>query len=310
MDYLKFSGVLQEIIENYPDIDITEFLQQKLHIPQYKAVVLANRVEKEYFQKAKDIPTQHFFKTIYKIIDEAELSKTTSIFSVDSLSHTEFEHFIKWLFEELGYEMHLKKPVNETDSGIDFVAIKEGCKIAVHARKCPKAHQVSQSIVFLSLEAKGIYQCKKSIIVSTYFTCQAKKEAEKTGVELWDKDILEAKIKEIQEKINLEARSYFPEYQGSLLKSILHLEKTKDFIIESRAGGKHDLFLPGVKFPLLSFWVQSDTIVQCIFRIKNNEPVGENDGIALISRGSNISLNPDDINAYEIIIKYLEEFFD
>jgi hypothetical protein len=51
MDNLKFNGVLEEIKNRYPNIDLKQFLQQKLQLPYYKAEELAARIEKKYFQK-------------------------------------------------------------------------------------------------------------------------------------------------------------------------------------------------------------------------------------------------------------------
>ena len=113
-----------------------------------------------------------------------------------------------------------------------------------------------------------------------------------------------------QEKIaDAEEQSCFPQYKGSLFQSLLRLEETKDFIIEPRADGKYDLHLPGVKFPLLTFQAHSSEIIRCVFRIKNNEPVGEFDGAALIrSERNNDRFGPDGIDAYALIVQYLEQF--
>ena len=88
------------------------------------------------------------------------------------------------------------------------------------------------------------------------------------------------------------------------------MEETKDFIIERRANGKYDLHLPGVKFPLLSFQARLNSVVRCVYRIKNNVPVGEFDGLALIKSDRNNRYGPDGERAYALIIKYLEEFIE
>lgn len=98
---------------------------------------------------------------------------------------------------------------------------------------------------------------------------------------------MDAKITEVRKKTELEEQTCFPQYKGSLLHSLLRLEETRDFIIESKADGKYDLHLPGVKYPLLTFQSDGDDIVRCVFRIKYNEPVGEFDGEALVSTDRN-----------------------
>ena len=85
--------------------------------------------------------------------------------------------------------------------------------------------------------------------------------------------------------------------------------KIDDWIINEIKKRKYDLHLLGVKYPLLTFQVQSDMVVRCIFRIKNSGPVGENDGIVLIDCDrSNSRVGPDDVRAYELIVEYLGEF--
>ena len=68
--------------------------------------------------------------------------------------------------------------------------------------------------------------------------------------------------------------------------AVFLFEETGDFIIEQRTGGKFDLHLSGVKFPLLTFQANADEVIRCVYRINNNNnPVGENEGISLISVG-------------------------
>ncbi len=78
-----------------------------------------------------------------------------------------------------------------------------------------------------------------------------------------------------------------------------------------RADGKYDLHLPGIKFPLITFQARDEDVIQCIYRIKYNEPVGELGGEALIkSDRNNDRFGPDGIEAYTLIIKYLEQFVE
>jgi len=138
-------------------------------------------------------------------------------------------------------------------------------------------------------------------------------DAQKLNVELWDTDALAKKITAVMEKPDVDAQPHFPRFNGSLLQSLLKLGETKTFIVEHRNGGKYDLHVPGVKFPLLTFQAipDADTVVRCIFRIKYNEPVSEADGEALISSDRNSNrVGPDDKEAYELIIQYLEQFLE
>ncbi len=249
MTYLKLSGVVEEIIKRYPNIDIADFLQERLQIPDYKAEELSARIEKEIIQKENK--SGLYLGQLLEKTDESELLKA-SIYSVDSLSEREFERFTKWLLEEVGYEIHPEK--YSINCGTFLTAIKDGKKIAILIKKTQRNSKVSNSVILKSQEAKSNYSCNRSIVVTTScFSRQAKVDAQKFDVELWDRDTLDTKISEIRKKAELEEHTCFPPYKGSLLRSLLRLEETKDFIIESKAEGKYDLHLPGVKYPLLTF---------------------------------------------------------
>ena len=196
MNHLKFSGILAEILERYPNIDISEFLQQELQIPLYKAEELAARIE-NYCQKATDKPVQNLVKPLLEKPSKPENSTKTNTYAVECFSEEEFEQFIVWLFKELGYDVHEERFL--ADLGVDLVAEKDGEKIAVQARRYPKTCRVSDSIVLLSLEAMRAYECSRSIVAATtHFTEQAKADAKKCGIELWDSDALDEKITDVR----------------------------------------------------------------------------------------------------------------
>ena len=227
MRHLKFSGILKEIIERYPNIDVAEFLQDELQYPPDKAEELATRIEKKYCQKTNKTE-QNLPRRILEKADKPEASPKASVYSVDSLSEKEFEHFTKWLLEELGYEIHPGKYA--ADFGVDLVATKDGEKIVVLARRYPKTCKVSNSMVLIAQEAKRSYGCGKSIVLATtYFTEKAMADAEKLNVELWDLDTLSKKIAEVRDKPDVEVQAHFPEYKGSLLQSLLRLGESKAF---------------------------------------------------------------------------------
>jgi hypothetical protein len=310
MSHFKFSGLLKEAIEQYPKIDITEFLQERLNIPLDKAEVLAARIEKEFSLNSQCKTGQNLVKGILEKPIKPEAPPKASAYSVDGLCQKEFEHFLKWLLEELGYEVTPEK--RSGASGPDLVSAKDGEKIAIHAKRCPKNMKASNLIVSRAQDTKGACGCQRAIVITTgYFTQQAIEDAEKLGVELWDRDTLDAKIAEVRKHSELEEQSCFTQYKGSLLQSLLRLEETKDFMIEPKADGKYDLYLPGVKYPLLTFQAEGDDVIRCVFRIKYNEPVGEFAGEALIGIDrKNERFGPEGVDAYTSIIKYLEQFVE
>ncbi|HEX7482985.1 MAG TPA: restriction endonuclease, partial [Candidatus Bathyarchaeia archaeon] len=189
---------------------------------------------------------------------------------------------------------------------------KDDKKLAILINNVQRNSKVSNSVILKSQEATSTYGCTGSIVLTTsYFSQQAKIDAQKFGIDLWDRDTIDVKITGVRKKAELEEQTCFPQYGGSLLQSLLRLEETKDFIIESKTDGKYDLHLPGVKYPLLSFQAQGDDIVRCVFRIKYNEPLGEVNGEAIISTDCNYNRSgPDGEEAYMSIIRYLEQFVE
>ena len=308
MANLKFNGLLKEIIEGYPNINIMDFLEKNLQIPSYKAEQLAARIEKRYCQKTNKI-TQTFRNQIVDNPEKSEIQPKTSVYSVESLSKKEFEYFIFWLFGELGYIVSSEK--FSAVSGVDFVVAKNGEKIGVQARKYQKNCRVTNLMIQMTRYSQVFHYCERKIILATtYFTEEAISEAKKFGIELWDRDTLDRKISEVRAIVDIDEKNiYFPEYNGSLLQSLLRFDETEDFIVKERTGGKYDLYLHNVKFPLLTFQANSNIVTRCVFRIKNNHPVGELEGVTLIgSDKNNLRVGPDGIQAYTLINQYLKEF--
>jgi HJR/Mrr/RecB family endonuclease len=294
----NFNGIIKEILEQYPGVDLAEYLADNLQLPMDKAEVLASRIEKQVLQKfsgGKEVKT---LRLLEKAAEE-EQSQTGS-YPFDVLSAKEFEYFIKWLFGELGYEA---QPENfaATVFGVDGVAVKDGEKVAVEAVRCPRTYKVTDSIIRIAQEKRG--DCSKVLVITTAtFTGSAKAEAEKVGVELWDNEVLQQKIKEAKNRVDFEVQVNFPKYKGTLLDSLLALAETKTFLIESKADGKYEVNLPGVKYPLLTFQVQNGKVARCVQRIKYNEPVNEVDGEAIAAE--------NDEQAYGLVMQYLEQFIE
>jgi len=309
MGYFKFNGIFEEIIARYPNIDIVEFLQDKLQLPLFKAEELANRIEKKYCLSTISKTEQKSVKNILEKPTNSELPFQTNTCPIDCLSQKEFENFIRWLLEELSFKV---EPKNYTaTSGVDLVATKDGERIAIQARRYPKNHKVSDIIILISQDSKRIYECNRSIaIATTYFSEKAMADAKSGNVEIWDIDALSEKVCQVKKNADLDLQSCFPLFKVSLLQSLLRLQEEKKFIIEPRADEKFDLYLPGVKFPLLTFQTLRDSVIRCIYRIKYNEPVGESEGETLLSSADNQRSGPDDVEAYALVVEYLKHFVE
>ncbi|MDR2720194.1 MAG: restriction endonuclease [Nitrososphaerota archaeon] len=309
MHNIKFNGLIQEILEN-PNTNITELLQDKLHISLDKAEVLANRIEKQYLQQTIDNNTkQPPLKITTKKPPNTKQQKE-NLYNFESLSNKEFESFTKWLLQELGYNIHPEKI--PTIQGVDYIATKNNVKTAILTRKYPTNSLVSDAAVLMAQQEKHNYQCEQAIILTTtMFSDQAKITAEKYDIELWDLQKLEEKIIEVKKKDELEVQAGFPKYKETLLDSLLALEQHTKFSIEKRTGEKYDLYFSGVKFPLLTFQTQKGIVIRLTYRIRYNEPVGENDGDTLIRCDRNGNhFGPKDTEAYAQITEYLEQFLE
>ncbi len=304
MTNFKFNGVLKEILEKYPNIDMAEYLEQELQLPDYKIDELANRIKKKFLLNAKNKKTRIY---VSESPNKTETHSSMVDYEVCCLSKKEFENFIEWLLKELGYNIQGEK-VN-TPSGFNLVAVKDNQKVAILARKYPETTRVSKSILLIAEQTRRTCDAKKSIVITTtYFNESAVAEAFKSNVELWDKNALSQKIEEVRKSSDAKPQSHFPRFEESLMASLLALEELGNFMIEPKAEGKYDLHLPTVKHPLITFHVQSGAVVRCVLRVKNNTPVNENEGIILISSdGAN---KVDEAKAYDIAKRYLEQFLD
>jgi HJR/Mrr/RecB family endonuclease len=303
MQNAKFNGLIAEVLEQYPNVDVDAFVEEKLHIPKFAAKELAERIERQYCTQF--VPIQK----ISSADKPAQPEQSHDVYAVEVLSAKEFERFLKWLLGELGFEVHPAK--YDVNSGFDLVVSKNGEKMVIQAKHYPKGTKLSNAVILKAKTAMAVYGCKRSIIVTTSdFSQQALETAKKLNIDLWNKSTLGAKIEEAKTAANDDLMSCFPKYKGSLLKSLISLEDTKDFILERKANGKYDVHLPGIKFPVLSFQARYEDVIRCVFRIKNNEPIDENDGSALIRSDRNERYGPDGERAYALILKYLEQFIE
>ena len=285
---------------------MVEFLKNQLQIPPFKAEELARRVEKQYFKVTINNTKRNTSVNLGKNEDTRVQSQGEQ-YSVENLSEKEFDRFLTWLFAELAYQIDQKTAV--TQSGFNLVATKDGEKVFIQARRCPIDSFVTDEEVSIAKKEKLVHNCEKSILLaSSYFTEQAIAQAQEANIELWDKDALDKKINNVRacEMVDMQAKK--PEYQGSLLQSLLRLEETDDFFIQPRAGGKYDVHLPGVKFPLLTFQTESGKVTACVRRIRNNEPIGEFEGTDFFGRDKSNSIDPEDQETFKLIVKYLESF--
>ena len=311
MEYLKFEGILKKIKDNYSkSFNTSAFLQIELNISPEKAGLLAEKIKS--LVDFDSLLKEDIKNTIEPIPKEKENKNDLkfNIYSLDNLSGKGFEEFLKWMFQELGFSVELTKVT--ADSGVDLVLQKDKEKIAVQAKRYNRNTKVSNEVVLKTYGGMGVYKCHKSIIITTsYFTNQAKSDAQKLNIELWDREELSSKIDEINNNLsNNKHKVKFPDYKGDLRKALLNLKAMNIFEIEKKENGKYDVYRHGIKFPVLSFRESFNNITHLSFRIKKNQQIPEygSDSWSLISSDRGNIYGPSGESAYLQIVQYLSQF--
>ena len=121
----------------------------------------------------------------------AEKIRVYDISQINSLSGTEFEKYLKLLFEKMGYNVSLTK--KSKDFGADLILEKKGKKTIVQA-KCYN-HTVGVSAIQEIISARNHYGVFEAIVVSNQnFSKEAEQLANENKVMLAGKKELETLI--------------------------------------------------------------------------------------------------------------------
>jgi restriction system protein len=114
-------------------------------------------------------------------IDDRRVERHTSMRAVDAMSGRQFERWLAWFFEQLGFDV--EKTPYAGDYGADLILTWNGIRIAVQVKS---GHQnVGVSAVQQVFAARVYYGCEQSMVVTNqYFTEQALLLAEKLGVRM------------------------------------------------------------------------------------------------------------------------------
>lgn len=114
-----------------------------------------------------------------------------TISKIDNYSGVEFEAFIGSLFEADGYQVEFTQASN--DKGIDIIAKRSGVSIGIQCKRYSSS--IGISAVQEVFSGKNFYSLDRALVVTNNkFTKAAKDLADSTGVVLWDRDFLIAKI--------------------------------------------------------------------------------------------------------------------
>ena len=104
-------------------------------------------------------------------------------------SGVEFENYLKYIFEELGYEVETTKASG--DQGADLIITKGEVRTAVQAKFYSST--VGNKAVQEVVASMKFYNATNAMVVTNnYYTSGARELAKANGVSLWDKDMLES----------------------------------------------------------------------------------------------------------------------
>ncbi|WP_141507012.1 restriction endonuclease [Bacillus mycoides] len=120
--------------------------------------------------------------------------ESVTIEVIDAMDGYQFEEFVAQLFQDMGYKTEVTS--SSGDYGIDVIMKRKGLDIGIQAKrysdKVPNkaVQEVIAGIAFYNLD-QGL------VITNNYYTKQAQNQAKSTNVLLWDRDILQQKLREV-----------------------------------------------------------------------------------------------------------------
>lgn len=117
-----------------------------------------------------------------------------SIDTLDLMSGQQFESFVTYLFNRLGYKATTTKLSG--DQGIDVIAVKGKTKIAIQT-KCYSRPVGNHAVMEAVAGAKYYKADKVMVVTNNTFTKSARELSESNGVILWDRNILKEKLEQI-----------------------------------------------------------------------------------------------------------------
>lgn len=111
---------------------------------------------------------------------------------IDNLSGEDFERFLAAHFRKEGYRVELTPKTQ--DYGVDLIISKNGCKIAVQAKRY--ADNVGIKAIQEICAGKNYYKADKAMVITnSSYTSNARRLAVECGVDLWDRNRMIEKFK-------------------------------------------------------------------------------------------------------------------
>lgn len=130
----------------------------------------------------------YFMCLIIVLFINNKKQKISSMQQVDTMTGMEFENFCVSILQRNGYQT-IKQTKATGDQGIDIIAEKDHKKYAIQC-KCYK-NPVGNHSVMEACSGRIYYGCDVGVVMTnSTFTPQAIDHAKKTGVLLWNREII------------------------------------------------------------------------------------------------------------------------
>ena len=108
---------------------------------------------------------------------------------IDEMSGSEFEDYMADILYANGIEV-LEVTKASGDFGVDVLAYRDGISFAIQCKRYN--YDVGIEAVQQVYAGRAFYECHVAMVLTNqYFTPAARKLADKIGVVLWDRDMLE-----------------------------------------------------------------------------------------------------------------------
>jgi hypothetical protein len=178
----------------YDDSILGKMTKAEFHEIEMRLQYKKDQKEKEERQKQQNnpqpsqqniVPSQKPQKN--NIPEQPKNLPKITIEDIDKMGGTEFEKFLKILFENMEYSVELTQ--HTTDMGADLILSKSGEKISVQAKRW--SANVGNDAIQAVVGSLKVYKTQKGMVVTnSYFTNPAIYQAHHNNVELWNRDIL------------------------------------------------------------------------------------------------------------------------
>ena len=120
-----------------------------------------------------------------------------SVAYVDQMEGHDFEYWCADLLLKLGFE---SADVTQAsgDDGVDIIAVKENIRYAIQCKRY--SSNLDNTPIQEVYTGKAVYNCHvAAVMTNSYFTASAKRSAEATGTQLWDRDWIADKLLQIHQ---------------------------------------------------------------------------------------------------------------